>query len=62
MAVNYSLKEIQKANKNFFGSSYYDSNIVFKNILRFKKKIQNQNTNLINFFMKKTYIEKKKKI
>ena len=60
MAVNYSLKEIQKANKNFFGSSYYDSNIVFKNILRFKKKIQNQNTNLINFFMKKTYIEKKK--
>ena len=60
MALNYSLKEIEKANKNFFGSSYYDSNIVFKNILRFKKKIQNQNTNLINFCMKKTYIEKKK--
>ena len=49
MAVNYSLKEIQKANKNFYGSFYHDNNIILKNILHFKKKIQNRYSNLINF-------------
>jgi hypothetical protein len=62
MAVNYSFKEIKKANKNFYGSFYYDSNIILKNILRFKKKIQNRHSNLINFCKKKIYVEKKKKI
>ena len=60
MAVNYSFKEIEKANKNFYGNFYYDSNIILKNILRFKKKIQNRHSNLINFCKKKIYVEKKK--
>ena len=60
MAVNYSTKESEKAYNNFYGGSYHDSNIILKNILRFKKKIQIRNTNLINFYKKKTYIEKKK--
>ena len=59
MAVNYSPKELEKAKKNFYGSSYNDTNFISKYFLKVKRKIKIKLFNFKNVFKKKKYIEKK---
>ena len=59
MAQNFSIKELKKAHKNFYGIFYDEENVMSKNILHIKKKIQKRALNYRNFFKKK--INKKKK-
>ena len=59
MAVNYSPKELEKAKKNFYGSSYNENNFISKYFLKVKRKIKIKLFNFKNVFKKKKYIEKK---
>lgn len=60
MAQNLSIEELKKAHKNFYGNFYDEENIIYKNILLIKKKIQNRVLNYRNLFKRK--LHKKKKI
>ena len=53
MAVNYSPKELEKAKKNFYGSSYNDTNFISKYFLKVKRKIKIKLFNFKNVFKKK---------